>query len=76
MRVELVMREQHDFPVAGLAQNLLEPGHLLVVDVVILVRDVQSDQRPVLVLEGEVAGLLTEFRKDFLKYGNPPEYIS
>ena len=67
MRVELVMREQDDFPVAGLAENLLEPGHLLVVDVVILVRDVQSDQRPVLVLEGEVAGLLAEFRKDFLK---------
>ena len=67
MRVELVVREQNDLAVAGLCQDPLQPLDLLVVDVVVLVGDVEPDQRPVLVLEGEIARLLSEMRQDVVE---------
>src|ERR1043166_1240639 len=63
MRIELMVREQHDPAVAGLGKNASEPRNLPVVDRMIAVGDIEPDQSPVLVLTGEVAPFLSEPRQ-------------
>ena len=63
MRIELMVREQHHLAISRLGQDLFQPLDLLVVDVVVAICDVEADQRPVLVLEGEIAALLAELRQ-------------
>ena len=43
MRIELMVREQHHLAVAGLCEDAPEPRHLLVVDRMIVIGDIESD---------------------------------
>src|ERR1043166_6401637 len=63
VRIELMVREQHHYAVAGLGKNASEPRTLPIVDRMIAVGDIEPDQSPVLVLTGEVAPFLSEPRQ-------------
>src|SRR5437016_10203108 len=60
VRIQLMVREEDNSTVACLRQDLLQPIDLFVVNRVILIGHIETDERPVLVLVREVAGRLAE----------------
>jgi len=57
------MREEDDLAVSCIAQYPLKPIDLFVVDRMVMVCHIETDERPVGILIGEVAAVLTERRK-------------
>ena len=63
----LVMREQDHFSISFLFYDGIQPGDLPLIEVMVAMGRVESDQQPVGILQGEIAGRLTKLREDRVK---------
>src|SRR5580704_14590138 len=66
------MREQDGLSAAGVSQNAIEPGKLILCDVVVAVSRVESDNVPEIVLKSKVARGLVGIRECLPEISHPP----